>query len=64
MNKQKEWRPRIRENQVSLRRQGKFIVVVCKTFDEGDLVERYILKALAISRGRPWFLIGKAMGGL
>ena len=50
MKTQKEWRPRIKETQACLQRRNKFLVIVCQTQDEADIVERYIIKGLKKSR--------------
>ena len=49
-NKMKDWRPRIREGQVSIRRQGKLFVVVCRNRKEADAMEKSIIKTLVKER--------------
>jgi len=45
-NKMKDWRPRIREGQVSIRRQRRLFVVVCRNGKEADAMEKSIIKTL------------------
>ena len=46
----KDWRPRIREGQVSIRRQGRLFVVVCRNGKEADAMEKSIIKTLVKER--------------
>lgn len=50
MNKKKIWRPRIHENRVSIDREGKFFVVVCRSLREADMVEKSLIQTLAKAR--------------
>ncbi len=47
---QKDWRPRIKEGQVSLRRLGNFLIVVCLNSEEADACEKAIVKSLTKTR--------------
>jgi len=47
---QKEWRPRVREDQVTIKRQGKFFVIVCRTDKEADALEKAAIRSLLKSR--------------
>ena len=49
-NKMKDWRPRIREGQVSIRRQRRLFVVVCRNGKEADVMEKSIIKTLVKER--------------
>ena len=46
----KDWRPRIREGQVSIRRQGRLFIVVCRNRKEADAMEKSIIKTLVKER--------------
>ena len=46
----REWRPRIKEGQVSIRRHGKLFVIVCRNLREADIVQSFLIKALSKAR--------------
>ena len=50
MKTQNDWRPRIKEGQVSIRRQGNYFVVVCRNKIEADVCQKAIIRSLAKSR--------------
>ncbi len=50
VKKQADWRPRVKEGQVSLRRLGNFLVVVCLNNEEADACEKAIVRSLTKSR--------------
>jgi len=50
MKVQKEWRPRIKAGQVSIRRQGILFVIVCRNKPEADEMEKAIIRSLSKSR--------------
>ncbi len=48
--KQADWRPRIKEGQVPLRRLRNLLVVVCRNREEADACEKAIVRSLTKSR--------------
>ena len=48
----KDWRPRLRHGQVSIRREGRMYALVCQSNREAEYLERAIISALARFRQR------------
>lgn len=46
----KPWRPLCKDGMVSIRREGKFFAVVCRTYHEADIVEKALIRALVKAR--------------
>ena len=46
MAKLKEWRPRMRGGQASIRRVGNFLAIVCRSFREANMVQEALIKTL------------------
>jgi hypothetical protein len=42
----KEWRPRLKHGQVTIRRQGRLFALVCRTQHEADYLERAVVSAV------------------
>lgn len=46
----KTWCPKIREGQVSIRKNGKLFAIVCRTHREAEAVFRAIVRTMALVR--------------
>jgi hypothetical protein len=48
----REWRPRLRHGQVSIRRKGRLYALVCRSNREANYLQEAIISAFAMFRQR------------